>query len=209
VVQQCLDALQLQYWVRYIRFEQHQSPHILKQDSGTFRARVILAWRQALLYLGHYPNMWADYVKFLADTHSTAEEVRQAQADFEVAMPYSPLPRLIRADGEEEAQRMGEAKTIYESLLQCKAKDQPPDEAHSFKLPDFVVAERRVVEAAKAKAEEQNNSAAAAPSASAAAAAVKPEEGSAGEDSKMTTTADESIVDIYQGELHQCQCFRP
>jgi hypothetical protein len=153
--------------------------------------------------------MWADYVKFLADTHSTAEEVRQAQADFEVAMPYSPLPRLIRADGEEEAQRMGEAKTIYESLLQCKAKDQPPDEAHSFKLPDFVVAERRVVEAAKAKAEEQNNSAAAAPSASAAAAAVKPEEGSAGEDSKMTTTADESIVDIYQGELHQCQCFRP
>ena len=196
-LQQCQDALQLQYWIRFIRFEQYQSPHILKQDSGTFRLRVILAFRQCLLYCRHYPNIWCDFLKFHMDTHSSPEELRAVWKEFREAMPYSVLPTLIQADMEEEAKHINEAKALYESLLVAKNKNEPIAEEHSFTLPQSAAHEIRQ---AKAKAE-----------ASAAAAKAKDEAASGQvkdepkEEAKQSAAEDDGIVDIYKGELHKGQ----
>lgn len=212
-VSQIMDALQANYWVRFIRFEQHQSPHLQKTDSATFRARVILAYRQALMYLRHLPHVWLDFLKFHVDTHSTADEIRALWKDFREALPYSILPTVLYADAEEEAKHLSEAKTLMESLLVPKiAPGEPIPDEWSFTIPSAVIDEIKTVRAAteaaaaaasaatdKGAGEKKDDSAAAA----AASSADKAD--STKDDPAKAAAEDESIVDIYKGELHKSQ----
>ena len=212
-VSQIMDALQANYWARFIRFEQVQSPHLQKTDSATFRARVILAYRQALMYLRHLPHVWLDFLKFHVDTHSTAEEIRVLWKDFREALPYSILPTVLYADAEEEAKHLGEAKSLLESLLVPKvAAGEPIPEEWSFTIPQSVLDEIKAVrvatEAAAAAATPASDKSAAGekkenPSAATATAdksdSIKPEE-------RSKPAEDEAIVDIYKGELHKSSC---
>jgi len=208
-IQQARDALQLQAWTRYLRFEQYGSTHFVKTDLVSHRLRVTLAFRQALIYLRHYPPIWMDYIKFITDLHAPPEEVRQAWKDFEDCLPYSPLPLLLKAESEEEAKRILEAKACYEKLIvPRRAAGEAPAPEHSFRIPTDVMQEMRKVkewEKEREKKQQDKEQSAEQNKVESATATttttVKKEESN--EESKSSEDDNESLVDIYKGELHR------
>jgi hypothetical protein len=224
---QLKDAVQMQNWIRYIRFE---SRKVEGQDMTAYKNRVVLAYRQCLLYCRHYPQVWYDYLHFLQQPkmYFPPEQIKHTWSAFHEALPYSILPALIHADVEEEAGHMAEAKSHYESLLQPLQAGDPLPESHCIVLPERVVAEwrrrrewREEREREEKEEMERRNAVAAggtSPAAAASAAAapdatvkteVKPESGvktEAGSASAATAVAQadsDGLLDIYQGALHR------
>lgn len=137
--QRTMYVMQLKNWMRYIHFEQYESS--LRDGK-----RVTLAYRQCLSSYHHYPNIWIDFIKFQIEIGSSPGKIGALWMEFREAMPYSMIPALVHADYEEERGDVDIAKTIYDSLLVCKSKEEPVPEKHSFMLPSSVIQEPRVVD---------------------------------------------------------------
>ena len=139
-LQQLKDAVQIHLWNRYIRFE---SRKVEGQDMTAYKNRVVLAYRQCLLYCRHYPHLWYDYLHFLAQPkmYFPPDQIKTAWLAFHEAIPYSILPGLVHADVEEEQGQLSEAKTQYEALLQPLPTDAALPDSHCIRLPERVLLE--------------------------------------------------------------------
>jgi len=127
------DYVQVVLWRRLIAYER-SNPQLL--EPSALRARVSYTYRQALLTLRHYPEIWREYALFCHETSGAvlsalaADDPERDQAKKVLqeacrAMPYSLLMHLIHADFEEKRKRYAEAKAIYEELVDPNREEQP------------------------------------------------------------------------------------
>jgi cleavage stimulation factor subunit 3 len=75
---------QLQLWLDLIAYEK-TNPQVL--DAAELRTRVVFAYKQALLTLRHYPEVWSDYAAFVAESASVEEGAKVFQ-QAEEALPH-------------------------------------------------------------------------------------------------------------------------
>lgn len=104
---------QLLLWKKYIAFEQS---NLMNLDPVQLKKRVVFSFRQALLTLRHFPEVWHDYAMYLHNNGSTDEAVKVFHEACE-AMPYNILIHFIFADYQEERKLFKEARSIYNALL--------------------------------------------------------------------------------------------
>ena len=131
---------QLDIWKRWIQWEKDDPLVLMKEDIAAYRARIVFVYRQALMAMRFWPEMWfeaADFC-FLNELGDTGNEfLTQGIA----ANPESCLLAFKRADrielttaneeGDESAKRRGTAvRECYDKVLDAlydliaKAKDR-------------------------------------------------------------------------------------
>ena len=62
----------MRLWQKLIDWEKSNP---LKLEDNEVPARVVFVYRQALMVLRLYPNVWLSYLNFLRETESLADQV--------------------------------------------------------------------------------------------------------------------------------------
>ena len=107
----------LKTWKKIIRYEKRNRESRLTPLD--LRQQVKYAYKQSLMMLLHYPEMWFDYAKYLID-ESLPEE---ALLVYQQAISYLPGNSLLHfsyADLLESMDRPKEAREVYHALLAVK-----------------------------------------------------------------------------------------
>eukprot|EP01018_Ginkgo_biloba_P016098 Gb_37036 [translate_table: standard] len=102
-------------WKQYIAFEK-RNPQLL-QNVASLNKRITLAYEQCLMYLCHYPDIWYDYAKWLAETGSVDSAIRLFEAAAKALPGCHELFQCASAELHESKGKFKEAKEIYENLL--------------------------------------------------------------------------------------------
>ncbi|KAI9228389.1 MAG: hypothetical protein DHS80DRAFT_15684 [Piptocephalis tieghemiana] len=106
---------QLHVWKRYIAWEKSNP---LKSPSALdVHARVTGAYKEALMYLRHYPEIWYDAANYQLTEAQRPEDAVIILRTAIDAKPSSFLLHFALAEVEERRKRYTEAKTVYEDLL--------------------------------------------------------------------------------------------
>ena len=88
---------QLEIWKRWIQWEK-DDPLVLKQeDIGAYRDRIIFVYKQALMSLRFWPELWCDAADFSFSENLDAEG-NEFLTDGMIANPESCLLAFKRAD---------------------------------------------------------------------------------------------------------------
>lgn len=118
---------QLEIWKRWIQWEKEDPLVLQQEDVAAYRARIIFVYKQALMAMRFWPELWCDASEFCF-----ANQMESEGNDFLVqgleANPESCLLAFKRADhlesgsaneeGEESAKRRGAAvREVYDRLL--------------------------------------------------------------------------------------------
>ena len=118
---------QLEIWKRWIQWEKEDPLVLQQEDISAYRARIIFVYRQALMAMRYWPELWCDASEFCF-----ANQMESEGNDFLVqgltANPESCLLAFKRADhlelnnaseeGEESTKRRGMAvREVYDKVL--------------------------------------------------------------------------------------------
>lgn len=104
---------QLLLWKKYIAFEQS---NLMNIDPIQLKKRVVFSYRQSLLTLRHFPEMWHEYAMYLHSLGAT-EECVKVYEEACAALPTNILIHFIFADYQEERKLFKETRSIYNALL--------------------------------------------------------------------------------------------
>ncbi|KAK9717514.1 mRNA 3'-end-processing protein rna14, variant 2 [Basidiobolus ranarum] len=108
------EIQQLEAWKHYITWE--RSNPLQLEDKAALSARVIYAYKQALIALRYYPEIWYDFAIYCAECGKTEEAVAHLKAGTEV-VPTSLLLHFAYAELEESKKNNPRARELYEILL--------------------------------------------------------------------------------------------
>ena len=121
------EVRQAEGWRRYIAWE--KANPLKCEDENEVVKRVVFAYEQALLCMGHHPDIWFEYASYLDDhAKSLGEKADSAKkfSDDAAAVFERAINTLLRsntllhvayADFEEARNRKQKATEIYEKLL--------------------------------------------------------------------------------------------
>jgi cleavage stimulation factor subunit 3 len=127
------ESKQLEIWKRYIAWE--KSNPLKTEDTSLVIKRVVFAYEQALLCLGHHPDIWYEYASYLESEGSTVEKadaskqkyLDDAEAVYEKAinglMKNNILIHFAYADFAEGRNKKQKSIEIYEKILATKDID--------------------------------------------------------------------------------------
>lgn len=132
------EVRQVDLWKRYISWEKGNP--LKSEDSTLVIKRVVFAYEQCLLCLGHHPDIWYEYASYLEENSKLMAEKgdmnhhKALQED--VASLYeratstllkeNVLLHFSFADFEESRNRKEEAMKIYEKLVKIKTEGFDP-----------------------------------------------------------------------------------
>ncbi|KAF9160165.1 mRNA 3'-end-processing protein rna14 [Actinomortierella ambigua] len=110
---------QLELWKRYVAWEKTNPLHF--DDKAQLTARVQWAYKQALMAMRFYPEIWYEAAMYFHETSEAAGgKVDEAVALLKNAceiMPTSYLVHFAYAELEESRKNTAEAREAYESLI--------------------------------------------------------------------------------------------
>lgn len=127
------EAKQVDLWKKYIAWE--KTNPLKTEDQALVVRRVVFAYEQALLCLGHHPDVWYEYASFLESQGSSTEKadpskakyLDDAEAVYEKAvnglMKNNILLHFAYADFEEARNKKTKAAEIYERILSVPSID--------------------------------------------------------------------------------------
>eukprot|EP00475_Leptophrys_vorax_P014424 TRINITY_DN20776_c0_g1_i3.p1 TRINITY_DN20776_c0_g1~~TRINITY_DN20776_c0_g1_i3.p1 ORF type:complete len:387 (-),score=80.97 TRINITY_DN20776_c0_g1_i3:57-1217(-) len=104
---------QVLYWKQWIEFEK-TNPQ--KLDNDKLRERVDFTYRQALMTLRHYPEIWYDYAMFYSSMKSFKDSERILR-DAVKTLPENLLLNFIFGEFLESQKNFNDARQIYEDLI--------------------------------------------------------------------------------------------
>jgi len=130
------DLRQVELWKKYIQWE--ISNPLRTEDQNLVIKRVVFAYEQCLLCLGHYPNVWYEYATYLesnskqmsekGDVNISKQLLEDTASVYERAistiMRSNMLIHFAYADFEESRNRKEKASEIYNRLLDNKDNDK-------------------------------------------------------------------------------------
>jgi len=105
---------QLEQWKRYIRWEISNPLNL--EDPAVLSARVTWTYKQALLSMRFYPEIWFEAATYSFDIGRVDEAVAQLKNACEI-MPVSFLLHFAYAEMEENRRNFKESRAVYESLV--------------------------------------------------------------------------------------------
>lgn len=111
-----IERTAVKYWKKIIRFEKRNPLHL---SGFELRDKVVFTYKQCLLQLFHYPEIWYDYAKYYADEglHDKALEVYKEATGY---LSDSIILHFAFADYLEYLNKTDEAEKIYLKLLKKK-----------------------------------------------------------------------------------------
>ncbi|XP_059095388.1 cleavage stimulation factor subunit 3-like isoform X2 [Tigriopus californicus] len=129
------ELKQVEVWQNYIAWE--RSNPLRVEDQALITKRVMFAYEQALLCLGHHPNIWYEAAVYLQESSKQLAEkgdvdaskmyLDQASTMYERAkssvLKNSLLLHFAYADFEEQQMRFEKVNQIYQSYLEIKEID--------------------------------------------------------------------------------------
>lgn len=128
------DQRQVQIWRKYIMWER-SNPLKLPEDQPDFIKRVVFAYEQCLLCLGHYPDIWFEYASYLESEAKKLGEKgdvskkyqEDAAAVYERAtttlLKENILLHFAYADFEESRNKKDKVLMIYNKILEAQSID--------------------------------------------------------------------------------------
>ena len=105
---------QVLLWKAYTDYERSNPQRLEPAD---LKKRVTYAMKQALLFLRHFPEVWADYADFMQEIGS-AEDAEEIYKEAREAIPYSLLMAILHAEFEEKRGNIDETRAIYKSICE-------------------------------------------------------------------------------------------
>ncbi|KAG0375773.1 mRNA 3'-end-processing protein rna14 [Mortierella sp. AD032] len=105
---------QLEQWKRYIRWE--QSNPLNFEDSAALSARVAWTYKQALMSMRFYPEIWFEAANYFSEIGRVDEAVALLKNGCEI-MPTSFLLHFAYAEMEETRKNFKESRAAYEGLV--------------------------------------------------------------------------------------------
>ncbi|CAK8683477.1 unnamed protein product [Clavelina lepadiformis] len=130
------EQKQVTLWKKYIDWE--RSNPMRSEDATFVSKRVMFAYEQCLLCLGHHPDVWYEASQYLSSTSASMQEKGdtntskilsdEASSLYERAistlMKENNLIHFAYADFEEGRMKYDKVHTIYQRLLEIKDIDQ-------------------------------------------------------------------------------------
>ena len=127
--------IQVELWQKYVSWE--KSNPLRVEDQALITKRVMFAFEQALLCLGHHANIWYEAAVFLQDSARELNEkgdvdaskscLDQASAFYERAtstiLKKSMLLHFAYADFEEQQSRFEKVHQVYKKFLEIEEID--------------------------------------------------------------------------------------
>ncbi|KAF9538193.1 mRNA 3'-end-processing protein rna14 [Mortierella hygrophila] len=105
---------QLEQWKRYIRWE--KSNPLNFEDTSALSARVAWTYKQALLSMRFYPEIWFEAANYFNEIGRADEAVAMLKNGCEI-MPTSFLLHFAYAEMEETRKNFKESRASYEALV--------------------------------------------------------------------------------------------
>ncbi|KAG0325222.1 mRNA 3'-end-processing protein rna14 [Dissophora globulifera] len=105
---------QLEQWKRYIRWERSNPLNL--EDQAAFSARVAWTYKQALLSMRFYPEVWFEAATYFQEIGRADEAVALLKNACEI-MPTSFLLHFAYAEMEENRKNMKESRVVFETLV--------------------------------------------------------------------------------------------
>ncbi|CAG8567643.1 14377_t:CDS:10, partial [Acaulospora colombiana] len=105
---------QLSYWKEWIEWE--KSNPLALEDQSALTQRIIYVYKQAMMYLRFYPEIWFEAANYWASIKKEEETVTLLKTAMEI-MPNSFLVHFAYAELQEHRKQHTEARQAYESLL--------------------------------------------------------------------------------------------
>ncbi|CAH1762453.1 5618_t:CDS:10 [Entrophospora sp. SA101] len=105
---------QLSYWKDWIDWE--KSNPLSLEDQSALSQRVMYAYKQAMMYLRFYPELWFEASNYLQSVKKEDEAVSTLKNATEI-MPTSFLIHFAYADLQEDRKQFEEARNAFKSLL--------------------------------------------------------------------------------------------
>ncbi|KAI1210062.1 uncharacterized protein F4807DRAFT_423690 [Annulohypoxylon truncatum] len=114
---------QVRLWKTWIAWEKNDPLVLQPDDSSTYRQRVLQVYKQALMALRFWPEMWVDAAEWCFDNNITSEDGQDAGLQFLIdgleANPESFLLALKHADRIESTQAAREDDVNKAALVQA------------------------------------------------------------------------------------------
>lgn len=108
------EADRLSHWGRWLAWERS---NVLRQESSAVAARVLYAYKCAVMCLRLYPDIWIDLAQYLLASGSRSE----AEAQLQTASQLFPTDFLVNVSLAEmietSGQRGSDAKAVYERTI--------------------------------------------------------------------------------------------
>ncbi|RKP25134.1 hypothetical protein SYNPS1DRAFT_16123 [Syncephalis pseudoplumigaleata] len=114
------EMSQLAAWRRYLDWE--KSDPLKIEDAAARYARISFAYKQAMMVLRFYPEVWFQAASFALE-HSRNEEAIQILKSAIDIMPHSFLVNFALAEIYEERKQVAEARALYEKFLDQLSDD--------------------------------------------------------------------------------------
>ncbi|RHZ76420.1 hypothetical protein Glove_197g91 [Diversispora epigaea] len=105
---------QLAYWKEWIEWE--KSNPLALEDQSLLKKRIIYVYKQAMMYLRFYPEIWFDAANYWASIKKEEEAVSLLKTAMEI-MPTSFLVHFSYAEMQEKRNKYDESRSAYETLL--------------------------------------------------------------------------------------------
>jgi cleavage stimulation factor subunit 3 len=113
---QARDFDHIRQWRECISYEQKNPQHL---ERPALKARVVFAFKQALLTLRHYPDLWLEYAGWCTE-NSYPEDAEKIMDEAVEAMPSSLLMQLMRAQQLESLGDFEQALAVYKNLIDAQ-----------------------------------------------------------------------------------------
>lgn len=107
------DYLQVIHWSKLIDYEQ-TNPQ--KLTPVQLEERVVFTFKQALMYLRFYPEIWDPYAKYLFKRHTLEDAVNVYEKAIS-ALKGNLTMNFLYAEFLESQKKTAEARVVYENLL--------------------------------------------------------------------------------------------
>ncbi|KAI9598686.1 hypothetical protein BDF19DRAFT_185386 [Syncephalis fuscata] len=129
---------QMTAWRRYLDWE--KSDPLKIEDTATRYARISFAYKQAMMTLRFYPEIWFQAALFAIDNHRNEEAIHILKTAIDI-MPSSFLMHFTLAEIYEEKKQITEARALYEAFIEHLSAD-------IAKMNESMIAEIKAFEAA-------------------------------------------------------------
>ncbi|CAG8601414.1 8169_t:CDS:10 [Paraglomus brasilianum] len=109
-----VELQQLDHWKRWIAWE--KSNPLALEDKSALAQRITFVYRQAMLYMRYYPEIWYDAASYWVEIGKEDEAVTMLKNGMEI-MPTSFLLHFYYTELQEQRQKSAEARSAFESLI--------------------------------------------------------------------------------------------
>ncbi|KAI8055765.1 hypothetical protein BDF22DRAFT_617985 [Syncephalis plumigaleata] len=111
---------QLAAWRRYLDWE--KSDPLKIEDAGARYARISFAYKQAMMTLRFYPEIWFQAASFAIEHNRNEEAIQILKSAIDI-MPHSFLVNFALAEIYEEKKQTAEARALYEKFIEHLSND--------------------------------------------------------------------------------------